>query len=91
MNEIPISREEFTARLLAFINEKLPRLDRRGRCWPAVHAETPLFAEGLLDSLSILHLLAKVEELTGRTIPDHLVVMRNFHSAAAIAETFHRP
>jgi acyl carrier protein len=84
------SREEFMARLLCFINETLPRLDRRGRTWPPVNADSLLFDLGMLDSLSILHLLAKVEELTGRAVPDHLVVMRNFQTAEAIAETFCR-
>jgi hypothetical protein len=28
--------------------------------------------------------------LTGRVVPDHLVVMRNFQSAETIAETFCR-
>jgi acyl carrier protein len=92
MNETcpSLSRAEFTTLLLCFINETLPRLDRRGRTWPPVKADSLLFDRGLLDSLSILHLLAKVEELTGRAVPDHLVVMRNFQSAGAIAETFCR-
>ena len=83
-----------TEALLDFINHTLPKLNRREaaaqavQAVPVVQAETPLFATGLLDSLSILHLLAFVEQYTGRTIPDHLVVMKNFHSAAAIAETF---
>ena len=77
-----------TEALLDFINHTLPNLNRRETVLPAVQADTPLFATGLLDSLSILHLLAFVEQYTGRTIPDHLVVMKNFHSAAAIAETF---
>ena len=83
-----------TEALLDFINHTLPKLNRRETAAPAVQAapvvqaETPLFATGLLDSLSILHLLAFVEQHTGRTIPDHLVVMKNFHSAAAIAKTF---
>ena len=77
-----------TEALLDFINHTLPKLNRRGTAPPVVQANTPLFATGLLDSLSILHLLAFVEQHTGRAIPDHLVVMKNFHSAAAIAETF---
>jgi acyl carrier protein len=50
----------------------------------------PALPDRFVDSLSILHLLAKVEELTGRAVPDHLVVMRNFQTAEAIAETFCR-
>ena len=78
-------------RLLAFINETLPGLDRRGRSWPRVERDTPLFVEGLLDSLSILHLIAWIEKFTGASVPDHLVVMRHFHSVDAIAATFFSP
>jgi acyl carrier protein len=93
MNEARESptREEFTLRLLDFVNETLPQLDRRGRTWPRVQLDTPLFSDGLLDSLSILHLIAKVEDLVGRAVPDHLVVMRNFHSVEAITQAFCRP
>ncbi len=80
--------ETKAALLLTFINDTLPGLDRRGRAWPKVERDTPLFTDGLLDSLSILHLLAHIEELTGTAVPDHLVVMRNFHSVDAIAATF---
>jgi acyl carrier protein len=47
-----------------------------------------LFEGGVLDSLSILHLLAAVERLTGRPIPDDMVVMKHFRSIEAIAEAF---
>jgi acyl carrier protein len=77
--------------LLRFINDELPALDRRGRRWPRVERSSLLFAEGLLDSLSILHLIARIEEITGSAVPDHLVVMRNFQSVDAIAATFFEP
>lgn len=82
---------DFEAALLRFINEVLPGLDRRGRKWERVSADTPLFESGLLDSLSILHLLAQVEQLSGRTVPDHLVVMKHFRTVQAIAATFWKP
>jgi acyl carrier protein len=82
------SSEQFRTRLLAFINETLPRLDRRQRIWQPVQSDTSLFATGLLDSLSILHLLAAVEELGGRRVPDQLVVMKHFQSVDAITTTF---
>ena len=66
----------------------LPRLDRRGRTWDAVHADTLLFESGRLDSLSILHLIARVEDLTGAPVPDHLVVMRHFQNVDAITAAF---
>jgi len=53
-----------------------------------VSSATPLFSTGLLDSLSILHLIAAVEELTGRAVPDHLVVMKHFQSVEATTAAF---
>jgi len=85
------SREAFEAPLLRFINEELPKLDRRERAWNPVSADTPLFETGLLDSLSILHLIARVEEIIGRPVPDHLVVMKHFRTVDAIAEAFWKP
>ncbi len=87
----PSNREEFTAALLQFINEELPALDRRGRAWTAVSAEAPLFESGLLDSLSILHLIARVEALTGCAVPDQLVVMKHFRTVAAMTAAFWKP
>lgn len=75
--------------LLHFINEVLPRLDRHGHSWPPVSADTPLFAGGILDSLSILHLLCELEELTGHAIPDQLVVMKHFQTVQAMTTAFH--
>ena len=81
----------FEARLLHFINHILPRFDRRGREWPPVSANTELFATGVLDSLSILHLIAAIEDLTGRAVPDQLVVMKHFQTIEAICAAFSEP
>ena len=78
----------FSARLLHFINHTLPRLDRRGRKWESVAAATPLFATGLLDSLSILHLIGAIEEFSGQLVPDELVVMKHFQTVEAITAAF---
>lgn len=82
------SAADFRARLLRFVNHTLPRLDRRERTWPPIAADTPLFASGLLDSLSILHLLAAVETLRGESVPDSLVLMKHFQTVEAITATF---
>jgi acyl carrier protein len=83
-----IKEADFETALLRFINEVLPTLDRRGRTWTPVAAGTPLFESGLLDSLSILHLIAQVEQLTGRPVPDCLVLMKHFRTVQAITATF---
>lgn len=85
------SPAEFSARLLHFINHELPRLDRRGRAWLPVASDTPLFEGGVLDSLSILHLIAAIEDLRGRPVPDGMVVMKHFQSADAITAAFCTP
>jgi len=76
------------AALLHFINQTLPQLDRRGRMWSPVNADTPLFATGLLDSMSIIHLITFVEQARGELVPDRLIVMKNFQTANAIADAF---
>lgn len=82
------TREGFIAQLLNFINHTLPQLDRRGRVWAPVDAGTPLFVTGLLDSMSIVHLIAFVEQIRGEIIPDRLIVMKHFQTANAIADAF---
>ena len=84
----PATAEKFETGLLHFINEVLPNLDRRGRHWPPVSVNTPLFETGLLDSLSILHLIARVEELTGNRVPDELVVMKHFRTVQSMSAAF---
>lgn len=87
----PETAGQFASCLLHFVNDELPKLDRRGRAWVPVSADTPLFESGLLDSLSILHLIARVEELTGSTVPDQLVVMKHFRTVAAMTSAFWKP
>lgn len=86
-----VDRVAFERALLRFVNDVLPTLDRRGRTWSPVDAGTPLFESGLLDSLSILHLIAEVDRLTGCPVPDHLVLMKHFRTVQAITATFHAP
>jgi acyl carrier protein len=55
---------------------------------PPIHADTPLFVGGLLDSMRILELIAWTERAIGREIPDSAIRTDNFASAARIAELF---
>ena len=87
----PATAADFETRLLHFINDTLPRMDRRGKTWPPVSATTPLFSPGLLDSLSILHLISALEELTGHRIPDDLVLMKHFQTIQSMTATFCTP
>jgi acyl carrier protein len=85
------TKGEFSTALCAFINHELPPLHSRMRAEPGVTPETPLFATGLIDSMAILHVIAFVEDATGRPISPEQVVMKHFATVAAITETFWRP
>jgi acyl carrier protein len=69
--------------LLSYVNDEL--LAQRNL---RAEAHTPLFADGWIDSLSILKLIAYVELLIGREIPDQEIVMENFRTVDTIAEHF---
>jgi acyl carrier protein len=71
-------------KLLAYINTELRRDG-------ALHAlDTPLFEDGGIDSLQILKLIAFVEWISGRKIPDEEIVMKNFRTVNTIAAHFER-
>jgi acyl carrier protein len=50
--------------------------------------DTPLFDDGWIDSLKILKLIAFVELMMGRSIPDEEIVMKNFRTVTVIVEHF---
>ena len=50
--------------------------------------DTPLFEDGWIDSLKILKLIAFVELMIGRNIPDEEIVMKNFRTVTMIVEQF---
>ena len=88
MSSLP-DPESFRASLLHLVNEVLPGLQSRPAAhWQPVQADTPLFESGRLDSLSILHLIAAIEDATGHPVPDALVTMKHFRSIETITETF---
>jgi acyl carrier protein len=53
-----------------------------------VDADTPLFADGLIDSIRILRLIAWTEHALGLRIPDSRIRMDYFRTVRSIAETF---
>ena len=71
------------ARLLSYVNDEL-LAERKLRA----ETDTPLFAAGWIDSLSILQLIAYVELLIGREIPDQEIVMENFRTVDTITTHF---
>lgn len=69
--------------LLQFVNDDLLADSVR-----KASANTPLFDEGWIDSLKILHLIAFLEVKSGRKIPDELIVMDRFRTPELIAKNF---
>lgn len=71
-----------TQQLLAFINREL--LADGQQAGP----ETPLFEEGIIDSLKILQIIGYLEERRGFAIADKEIRMDKFRTPAAMARSF---
>lgn len=54
----------------------------------SLRAEHLLMKEGYIDSLGMMSLIAKVEQLLGREIPDELMSFDNFDSVRKIGDVF---
>ena len=74
---------EFERQLAHFINHTL----LGGSA--VVERDTRLFEDGYMNSLRILDLIAAVEKMLGRRIPDRAVRLSNFRTIATIAQAFH--
>ena len=77
-----MTREDFVARMLAWLNDDVAPTGAD------VRADTLLFATRLLDSLRVLELIAYTEQAIGGTIPDSQIRMDNFQTVARIATVF---
>lgn len=77
-----MTRETFTAQMVIWLNAYLapPGV--------TIHANTPLFVRGLMDSIRVLELIAYTERAIGSTIPDSQMRMDNFHTVSRIADVF---
>ena len=76
------SKEEFAVEMSAWLTDRLAKPD------VIVAPETPLFGNGLIDSIRILELIAYTERAIGRVIPDNQIRMDNFSSVARVADVF---
>lgn len=74
--------DRFVADTLAWLRLRLLPADA------VVDADTPLFENGLIDSIRILKLIAWTEQATGRRIPDEQIRMDHFRTVNRIAATF---
>ena len=78
----PATRDCFAADMVAWLNRKFAPPGT------VITAETPLFADGLINSIRILEIIAWVEVALGRRIPDVQIRMDNFRTVGRIAESF---
>ena len=76
------SKEGFAVEMSAWLT------DRLAKPGVIVAPETPLFGNGLIDSIRILELIAYTERAIGRAIPDNQIRMDNFSSVARVADVF---
>jgi acyl carrier protein len=80
------SADEFIASFLNFLNCDLPGL--RGKRSHPILADTHLFESGILDSLSILHVMAFIERYTGTPVADELILPAIFQTPRTITAMF---
>jgi acyl carrier protein len=82
---LPMDHETFIAGTVDWINRTLV---------PAgitIDADTPLFAEGLINSIRVLRVIAWTEHALDIRIPDARIRMDYFRTVRQIARTFAPP
>ncbi|HEY3114686.1 MAG TPA: hypothetical protein VGJ62_13475 [Gemmatimonadaceae bacterium] len=79
-----LTAAELEHRLLRFTRERLASPEVA----PTITVETRLFEDRVIDSLKVLELIAFVQSMLGRKIPDAQIVLANFRSIATIARVF---
>ena len=77
-------RADFSSALLAWLNARF------ARDGVTIGLATPLFKDGLINSIRILEIIAWVERAIGRAIPDRDIRMDNFATVERIAAGFAR-
>lgn len=78
----PMKHAAFVARTVEWINRTLVPEG------VTIDADTPLFANGLIDSIRILRLIAWTEHALDLRIPDSRIRMDYFRTVRTIADTF---
>ena len=78
----PMTHAAFVERTVEWINRTLMPEG------VTIDADTPLFANGLIDSIRILRLIAWTELALDLRIPDRQIRMDYFQTVRTIADTF---
>lgn len=81
----PMDRSTFVARTVDWINRNLAPEG------VTIDADMPLFANGLIDSIRVLRLIAWTEHALDLRIPDARIRMDYFRTVRAIADHFAAP
>jgi len=71
-----------------FVDQMVKWVNARFSPTREIHADTPLFAGGLIDSIRVLELIAYTEDAIGKVIPDSRIRMDNFRTISRIADAF---
>jgi acyl carrier protein len=79
-----LTAKELEQRLLKFTCERLATREDVG----SITIDTRLFEDRVIDSLKVLELIAYLQSILGRKIPDTQIVLANFRSIATIARVF---
>ncbi|MFH1022525.1 MAG: acyl carrier protein [Planctomycetota bacterium] len=66
------------------VEQLLAAVRRLAKDATPVDTSTPLLSSGLIDSLRLVHLIAEVEKVAGRRIPDRYLNPVHFNSVGAI-------
>jgi len=82
------SRDAFADALVAYINEELPVVHPKSAGHIPFDRTTPLFGEGGIDSLSIIHIVSFLEAAVGATLSLQEINMRNFRTVEVISDLF---
>ena len=77
-----MNRDRFVEETVAWINAGLAPDGIR------IRSDTRMFADRLIDSIRILHLIAWTERALGREIQDRDIRMDNFTSVERMADAF---
>jgi acyl carrier protein len=75
-------RRGFIGAMVSWLNRRFAPAGR------TIAADTPLFADGLINSIRILEIIAWTEQRIGRQIPDTSIRMDNFRTVESIARAF---
>ena len=74
-----IERKDIREQLLQFVSEELLGGD-------AIESDESLLADGMIDSLGMMRLVAFVQETSGITVPPQDLTIENFRTIDAISD-----